>query len=552
VIGRDVLATWDRLAEHPELFAAVNAGTEDIDRATAFRCVLERLAMPRTPAVLARALIQSGEWEPAAALLEIADLAPDERLELQEELRVRREQRRSELEVELAVLHARALAADADDIGARIKAAIEADGADGSVLRELDGEIQLVEDAALAELDKMLTQRTSAEGLGSTRVLRVQQCLRDRRPRAARRVLLDRGDDPAAWPRSRGGQATLGPEFVVRRPRWPWSRPLDESLGWFGQGPRAGSTPAPGFGSKWLPARGDAQAGPYLNLLARAAVEPTASRRTTLFAEALVIGLDAKDERAEGAVIRLHDPRLAFASFLARPFVVEPVDDPGRARGLSITVSTDDDLQFTALLTWGDVLGTIGAGHDRRVGLLRNIGAQLPPSLMVDGAASPETWSGPDGTTILIAWAFDLAAVVTEPGVVDGLVELTMGKADLALALAAHLLRDARRGTPIGVPSLQAAWLSNEFREAGRRIACEALEASPLATALLELSATLDADDLSLSDALALLDRPAAPPDAEVAGARDALARLGLAQIEDGQMRTSVASRQLIRRLLLA
>lgn len=521
MLPRELVEGWARLREHPEIFAAVVAGSGGIDEAVAQRSVLDALVAPPSLEDAAERLLRLGMWTAALELVEDADST------LQQHVHGAHARWTSDLEVQLVALATRARAAGAElaDEAPAHDLGLDRRSTDLG-LAEATAAVEALEDACLRALGAQLQAVGLEERWDLQPMLAVRAAIRGRDPAVARR-LLDGAARRLGWPQVRDAELVIPATAIARRSAWPWRLPLGECLDWFDADGYASAGAPAGFAERWAPDPEDDVAGEVLGLLrdVARATDPVSAMHPLVEAVARV--LDARVTSA--ATLVLDDERLGVLPALLGPLRARPNTRPGLRGGIYIDVDDGASEQRLSIAV-ADVLGVLGERVNRRALLLRRLSSGLSLATPLD---APAAWA--DDTEDMLGWTADLLGLELQTQILPTLCELAADQHDVAIRLLAALtspgVGGVRRARPVVLADLQRAWRSDAFRD-GTRAALR--DSAPAAEITLRTLAWLDTDTIEMTDvyeASKMFDEAVA--EAAVADACAALTRTGRITVDD-------------------
>jgi len=517
------------------------------------------LARPRSAADAIRGLLEDGEFDVVARLVEAPDTA--EKIGygtadlLKEELTLARDHAVGELRRRLDALRLRAAR-----VGVGVSAGEEFEQAAkrrrATAMEMLGGwerEVVTAEEALARKLDWRLAAlgRPDEDEWAQS----VRACIQAGQLDVAT-FLLDSGP----------GQPSRGsPVLVPRLPAWPLSAPFGDTMAWLarGEGP-------PEFRSRWQRVEQDPVAVRAVDAVVR--ISTATGPIITDHVRDLVVALDAllgMDEdlahpvepRAGGFLTRLHgvdDPRLPHLEPLGheglRLYV--PQDPAGgvtvgaeeigpAAAGPLLWLSTADSETFAprarvpgwAMLHAQTILRLVLITSHRRVNLLRDVCSQLRVRDLLPGGIGALGPLGPDDLRDLVSWVLDLLDVEAPSVLVDTILYDAGARPAVVELLLHGLIPDDRpRPLRLDLDDLRTAREVPEFRRIAREILLATIQYDHLAWATLfaaryfyeqDAQAAFDPDDI----------------DAILAGWKNALQddRLGFEQVQQAMRRLATA-----------
>ncbi len=543
MIDTEILQGWPRLAEHPELLAAVERD-ETVSDDLAAAAVLRALAGDVHALRIMRELIDLGATASARAVLDATSVAREgvdpqasqisavDRQALLAELQDAGRISREELHVARARLEVRVRAAQfnvglgwphqgepADDY------LTELDRVRAAVTEEFEAHARQLE---AAMLESAMDENRSTEWIAV-----VTAALREGRFRDAERLITACDDVSACWPVVPAGPL-CDPAQVTPLEVWPWQATLEEVLGWLERGPQI-TLPPPGFLATFAdPA--NSRSAEMLDALEQAS--PPGSREAIL--QAAACGLDALIERDGEPALVLEDAALAVVPALTRMMVAVGSSTP-TAVALQVSASC-----MEVALTDSDVLAAVGAGALHRPRLLRVLGTQLDLELSPLGILPPPC----DDPELLLAWGLWLLGVDPDDQAIGLVVVLAGDCWEVASRLLNVALSQHQRGTLLDAAAVASAWRSLAFEDQLRDWLGAVLASDEVERALMEGIVELDEDDAPLELLVDIVFAAAVDVDEErVTVAARALAVAGLVQLlDDGTIRSLPALRAVLRK----
>ena len=489
MIHPEIFEGWSRLAEHPELLAAVEHD-ETVSDALASAAVLRALAGTVDILSIVRELIALGATTSAREVLDATPVPAEgdqpaagqisavDRRALFAELQDAGSASRDELHLARAQLEALLRTAQVD-------VAFYWPGEDDepdeylAELERVQAEVARQIEARARQLDARMDESWSAE-----RIAVVSGAIRGRRLRDAERLMGAPDDAAARWPAVPAAQA-CDPAQIRPLGVWPWDARLDEVLGWLDRGPRL-TLPPLGFAATFAtPLAG--RSAEMLDALQRASGADRSQVQEAML-QAAACGLDARIERGPDPVLVLEDAVLAVVPALRR-LAVSAESSTSTSVTLRLAASAAE-----VTLTEADLLAAAGAGALHRPRLLRVLGTQLDLELAPLGLAAPPG----DDPELLLAWGIWLLGVGPDDQAIALAHALGADRWDVTSRLLNATLGAHQRGTVLSAGAVAAAWRSPAFDRQLQAWLLALLSGDVGERALLEGIVEVDEDDASL------------------------------------------------------
>lgn len=543
-ISVEMLAGWPERWRYPQLLVRLADADRPLARDELARLIVEGIADQATPTGSIRALIAAGEFAVAERLLEAPDistLAGTEADVLADELVQARSAAAAELHTRLLALRSRAAEVDVRGVPDSVADATDARRHEGDMtLAKWEAEVAIKEReweqrirARLAEIGAAGGDDAAAHHLGRS----IDACLKANQLRAAE-YLLRHHTQPAAaegdaWPAALGGSLRANPYDVAAIAPWPWRLPIADVLAWYQHPDQA----PPDFHARWRAADADA-----IELVSAIGEFVAAGVPTTRLCAAIDRATGCEPTVDGQALETTADPLLAPLAFFAGQAVrVRAPGDDEAPSALILAASPEEDAGGPWLAAT-DLLRIVGQHTDRRVHLLRLIGAQLPlgRALRPEEAATLPAMT-PAELRLYIDWILDLLDVRVDAVFTDVLTGLAAGFVQPALVLLDEFLSTAAARTEIAdVTTLhEVTSASSAFSAACRSAVLGPLaDTSPLVRAIVVVLAWYDptgTDPQSLAGVHEILELSEVdrPDDADLAAAVWTLKRLGMVEETD-------------------